>query len=77
MEGFLIDGDITWTTDLQPSVCSHGFCRYGSYSTNNAFAVAVEKLVNIEPGGNTKMMLMVTGILLMTGSDSLGKYTPT
>jgi len=53
------------------------FCRYGFYGTDNAFAVAVAKLINIEPDVNTKRMLMVTGILPMTGNDSLGKYTPT
>ena len=32
------------------------------------------KLVNIDPDGNTKMVLMLTGILQMTGNGLLGKY---
>jgi len=63
MEDLLTNDDVIWTIDLQPISVFPSFFRYASYNTDNVFVVSVAKLVNIEPDGDTKTMVMVTGIL--------------
>jgi len=53
------------------------FRQYAFYNTDDAFAAAVGRALNLEKGGHTASMVRASIVLKRSGDGSLGQYNPT
>lgn len=78
-DNFLVDANrCVWMIDFQHiGVLPLPFSQYAFYYTDNAFAAAVGKALNIEKDKHAAAMARASIILKQSGSGSLGQYDPT
>ena len=78
-DNFLVDANrCVWMVDFQNiGVLPLPFSQFAFYYTDNAFATAVGKALNIEKGEHAALMVRASIILKQSGNTSLGQYNPT
>jgi hypothetical protein len=74
MDNFLVDDqDRVWMIDFQHvGVLPLPFRQYALYNIGNPFAIAVGRLLNIEPYDDDRKMVRAAAIIKMSAGGSLG-----